>query len=207
MTKTFYRNRKYVDWLTDIRLGCASKYNISLSSYFYGSSGIMDCMLFKPLSHQTAMPQRLYSVQKPCQRAVGSPQNTPKNITFVSHSVYITSSQRPYSVHTTFPQRLYSAHDVFTARKQLLQRVYNAHTAFSRRAHNVLMYILIDFMIICFIRGALTTRLRRMLKTNTATWRSRRLHSVAGVCTACTSAFCIFKRCVNAVKLGSHYDV
>ena len=32
----------------------------------------------KPLSHQTALPQRLYSVLKPCQRAVGSPRNTPK---------------------------------------------------------------------------------------------------------------------------------
>ena len=33
---------------------------------------------FKPLSHQTAMPQCLYSVLKPCQRAVGSSRNTPK---------------------------------------------------------------------------------------------------------------------------------
>ena len=89
--------------------------------------------LLKPLSHQTAMPQRLYSELKPCQRAVGSPRNTPKNIKFVSYSVYTTSSQRPYSVHTTFPQRLYSVHDVFTARKQLLQRVHSAHTASSWR--------------------------------------------------------------------------
>ena len=91
-----------------------------------------------PLSHQTAMPQRLYSVQKPCQRAVGSPRNTPKNIKFVSYSVYTTSSQRPYSVHATFPRRLYSVHDVFTARKQFLQRVNSAHTACSQRAHIVL---------------------------------------------------------------------
>ena len=92
----------------------------------------------KPLSHQTAMPQRLYSVLKPCQRAVGSPRNTPENIKFVSYSVYTTSSQRPYSVHTTSPQRLYSVHDVFTAHKQWLQRVHSAHTARSRRAHTVL---------------------------------------------------------------------
>jgi len=89
----------------------------------------------KPLSHQTAMPQRLVSVLKPCQRAMVSPRNTPKNIKFVSYSVYTTSSQRPYSVHTTFPQRLYSAHDVITAHKQLLQRVHGAHTARSGRAH------------------------------------------------------------------------
>jgi len=93
---------------------------------------------FKPLSHQTALPQRLYSVLKPCQRAVGSPRNTPKNIKFVGYSVYTMSSQRPYSVHTTFPQRLYSVHDVFTARKQLLQRVHSAPSARTRRAHSVL---------------------------------------------------------------------
>ena len=89
----------------------------------------------KPLSRQTALPQRLYSVLKPCQRAVGSPRNTTKNIKFASYSVYTTSSQRPYSVHTTFPQRLYSVHNVFTACKQLLQRIHGAHTARSRRAH------------------------------------------------------------------------
>ena len=92
-------------------------------------------LLVKPLSHQTALPQRLHSVLKPCQRAVGSPRNTRKNINFVSYSMYTTSSQRPYSVHTTFPQRLYSVHDVFTARKQLLQRVHSAHTARTQRSH------------------------------------------------------------------------
>ena len=90
----------------------------------------------KPLSHQTTLPQRLYSVLKPCQHAVGSPRKTPKNIKFVSYSVYTTSSQRPYSVHPKFPSRLYSVHDVFTARKQLLQRVHSTHTAFSWRAQS-----------------------------------------------------------------------
>ena len=89
----------------------------------------------KPLSHQTALPQRLHNVLKQCQRAVGSPRNTRKNIKFVCYSVYTTSSQRPYSVHTTFPQRLYSVHDVFTARKQLLQRVHSAHTVRTQRSH------------------------------------------------------------------------
>jgi len=107
----------------------------------------------KPLSHQMALPQHLYSVLKPCQRAVGSPRNTPKNIKFASYSVYTTSSQRPYSVHMTFPQRLNSVHDVFTARKELLQRVHGAymartqrshgaHTAFSQRAQSVLTAII-----------------------------------------------------------------
>ena len=31
----------------------------------------------KTLSHQTAMPQCLYSVLKPCHRTVGSPRNMP----------------------------------------------------------------------------------------------------------------------------------
>jgi len=87
----------------------------------------------KPLSHQTAMPPRLYSVLKTCQRAVGSPRNTPKHFKFASYSVYTTSSQRPHSVHTMFPQRLYSVHDASTARKQLLQRVHGASTAFVQR--------------------------------------------------------------------------
>jgi len=78
----------------------------------------------------------VHSVVKPCQHAVGSPRNTPKNIIFASYSVYTTSSQRPYSVHTTFPQRIYSVHDVFIARKQLLQRVHGAHTARTQRSHD-----------------------------------------------------------------------
>jgi len=87
---------------------------------------------FKPLSHQTATPQRLYSVLWDRHEIRLNYQK------FVSYSVYTTSSQRPYSVHTTFLQRLYSVHDVFTAHKQLLQRVHSAHTARSRRAHGAL---------------------------------------------------------------------
>ena len=88
----------------------------------------------KPLSHQTAMPQRVYSVLKTCQRAVGSPRNTPK-ILNLPVIICTTFSQRPYSVHTTFPQRLYSVHDASTARKQLLQRVNGAHTVHPQRSH------------------------------------------------------------------------
>jgi len=48
----------------------------------------------KPLSHQTALPHRLYSVIKTCQRAVGSPRNTRKTP--------VTPEWRPYSVPTAF---------------------------------------------------------------------------------------------------------
>ena len=89
----------------------------------------------KPLSHQTAMPQRLYSVLKTCQHAVGSPRNTPKIIKFASYSVYTTSSQRPYSVHTTFPQHLYSVHDTSMVCKQMLQRVHSMHMVRPQRSH------------------------------------------------------------------------
>jgi len=92
----------------------------------FAKGDIISCL--KPLSHQTAMPQHLYRVLTPCQRAVGSPRNTPKNIKFVRYSVCTTSSQRPYSVHTTFPQRLYSVHDVFTARTRRAHSVLTART-------------------------------------------------------------------------------
>jgi len=91
------------------------------------------------------MPQRLYSVLKICQRAVGSPRNTPK----ISNLPVISCTQRPHSVPTTFPRRPYSVHDTYTERKQLLQCVHGtltastrcahgAHTAFLRRTHSVL---------------------------------------------------------------------
>ena len=101
----------------------------------------------KPLSQQKAMPQRWYSVLKPCTRAVGSPRNTPK----ISNLLVIACTQRPYSAHTTFPQRLYSVHDVFTARKQLLQRVHSAqtapHTASSRRLQRLRFFYLFYFFL------------------------------------------------------------
>ena len=85
----------------------------------------------KPLSHQTTIPRRFYSFLKTCQRAVGSPRNTPK----LSNLPVIACTQRPYSVQTTFPQRLYSVRDASTARKQLLQRAHGAHTARTKRFH------------------------------------------------------------------------
>jgi len=89
----------------------------------------------KPLSHQTALPQRLYNVLKPCQRALGSPRNTPIKI---SLSV-IACTQRPHSVPTTSTRR---SHSVFTAFMAFSQRAHGAHTAFSRRAHSVLTTII-----------------------------------------------------------------
>ena len=85
------------------------------------------------------MPQRLHNVLKPCQRAVGSPRNTPKTIKFVNYSVYTTSSQRPYSVHTTFPQRLYSVnvffHSAHTVAAACSQRSHGAPTVRTHRSH------------------------------------------------------------------------
>jgi len=70
--------------------------------------------------HLTAMPQRLYIVQKTCQRAVGSPRNTPKNIKFASYGVYTASIQHLRrassccSVFTARPQRSHGANSVLT---------------------------------------------------------------------------------------------
>ena len=56
-------------------------------------------------------------------------------------------------------------------------------------------------MIICFIRGALTTRLCGMLKTNAAAWRFRRLHNVStAFAQRAPRRFAFFKRCVDAVR-------
>jgi len=96
----------------------------------------------KPLSHQTALPQRLYSVLKPCQRAKGTPRNTPKIIKFVSYSVYTTSSQRPHDVPTASLQRPWRFHSAQAIAEACLQRAHGAHTAFSRRAHSVFTAII-----------------------------------------------------------------
>ena len=99
----------------------------------------------KPLSHQTALPQRLYSVLKPCQRAVGSPLNTPiiSNLPDIactrrSHSVPTASLQRPHDVPTASlqrPWRFYSAQAVAAA---CSRRAHGALTARTRRTHSVL---------------------------------------------------------------------
>ena len=111
----------------------------------------------KPLSHQTAMPQRLHSVLNPCQRAVGSPRNTLKNIKFVS---YIACTQPPHSVPTASTQR---SHNVFTASMTFSQRgssCCSLFTARTRHAHSVVTagtqrphgdYIYIAFKIVLLI--------------------------------------------------------
>ena len=105
---------------------------------------IIDCVHLKPLSHQTALPQRLYSVLRPCQRAVGSPRDRRgihvkiSNLSVIActqrpHSVPTASTRRSHSVFTasmTFSQRASSCCSVFTARTQ---RSHGAHTASSRR--------------------------------------------------------------------------
>jgi len=89
---------------------------------------------FKPLSHQTAMPQRLHSVLKSCQRAVGSPRNTPK----ISNLSVIGCTQRPHSVPTASTRR---SHSVFTASMTFSQRASSCCSVFTARtwcAHSVL---------------------------------------------------------------------
>ena len=97
----------------------------------------------KSLPHQTAMPQSLYSVPKPCQRAVESPRNTPK----MSNLPVIACTQRPHSVPTASTRR---SHSVFISSMTLLRRAssccsryaHGVHTTFSRRAHSVLTAII-----------------------------------------------------------------
>ena len=92
--------------------------------------------MIKPTSYQTAMPQRLYSAQKICQCALGSPRIMLINIKFARHSVHTTSSQRPCSVLTTFPQHPYSVYDAIMAHKKMLQCAHCAHTARTHLAYN-----------------------------------------------------------------------
>jgi len=151
----------------------------------------------KPPSNQTAMPQRLYSVLKTRQRDVGSPWNTPKYI-FASYSVHKTYSQRPHDVSTVSLKRswlfygyyifwfvvllskcianAYSKCRIFTAS---LQRASGApttrplrsrrHQALPQRSHSALSAKLCKRRAPAFIFS--------MLKTNGASWRSKRLHS------------------------------
>jgi len=88
----------------------------------------------KPLSHQTVMPRCLYSVLKSCQRAVGSPRNTPK----ISNLSVIACTQRPHSVPTASTRR---SHSVFTASMTFSQSASSCcsvSTARTRRTHSVL---------------------------------------------------------------------
>jgi len=79
-----------------------------------------------PLSHQTSMPQRLYSVLKPCQLAVGSPLNTP----LISNLPVIACTQRPHSVPTASTRR---SNSVFTASMTFLQRASSCCSVFTAR--------------------------------------------------------------------------
>jgi len=129
----FYICKLLFSYLKTIKTICNQSL-ISLNNNFTQSSRTQNILTLKPLSHQTAMPQRLYSVLKPCYHAVGSPRNMPKNIKFASYSMYTTSSQRPYSVQITFPVSL--------QRPWRFQSVQGSccsmFTARSRRPHTVL---------------------------------------------------------------------
>ena len=96
----------------------------------------------KPLSHQTAVPQRLYSVLKTCQRAVGRREIRieASNLPVIActqrlHRVTIASTRRSQSVFIasmTLLQRASSRCRVFTAR---LRRAHCALTACTHRSH------------------------------------------------------------------------
>jgi len=99
----------------------------------------------KPLSHQTAMPQRLYSVLKTCQRAVGTPRNSLK----ISNLPVIACTQSPHSVPSAPTRRF---HSVFVAPMTLLRHTKSCCSVFtvrSRRAFSVLTAI-IEFNIFSF---------------------------------------------------------
>jgi len=98
----------------------------------------------KPLSHQTTMPQRLYSVLKRIRRGI---RLKISNLSVIActqrpHSVQTASTRRSHSVFTasmTFSQCASSCCSVFTSR---IRRAHGAHTAFSRRLHSVLTAIM-----------------------------------------------------------------
>jgi len=80
------------------------------------------------------MPQCVYSVQKSCQLAVGSPWNMPK-YQIARHSVHTTSLQRPHDVPTASlqpPWRSCSAQEDAAA---CSQRAHGARTAGIQRSH------------------------------------------------------------------------
>jgi len=80
----------------------------------------------EPLSHQTAMPQRLYSVLKPCQRAVGSPLKHLK----ISNLSVIACTQRPHSVPTASTRR---SHSVFAESMTFSQRASSCCSVYTAR--------------------------------------------------------------------------
>jgi len=79
-----------------------------------------------------------------------------------------------------FTRRLYSVHMASPRAHGALEDP----TALPQRYHFVLSNTLCKRQAAAFVLS--------MLKINAAAWRSRRLHSVAGVCTARTSAICNF---------------
>jgi len=87
--------------------------------------------------------------------------------------------------------QMQNLHSAFTA---CTRRAHNAPTALSKtpqRCHSVLSNTLWKRQAAVFVLS--------MLKVNAATWRSRRLHSVAGLYTARTLAFCNFFNAVGTL--------
>jgi len=90
---------------------------------------VLNDQSLKPLSHQTAMPQRLYSVLNTCQHAVGSPRNTPK----ILNLPLTACTQRIYSVPSASTRR---SHGVFIASMTLLRRAISCCSVFSARSRH-----------------------------------------------------------------------
>ena len=87
-----------------------------------------------------------------------------------------------------FTRRLYSVH---VASSQRAHGALEDPTALPQRCHSVPSNTLWKRQVAAFVLS--------MLKVNAAAWRYRRLHSVAGVCTARTSAFCNFLNAVGTL--------
>ena len=103
--------------------------------------------MIKPLSHQTAMLQRMNSVQKICQRALGSPRNMHKT----SNLPVTACTQRPNSVPTASTWR---SHRVLTASMALLRRERSCCSvlmARKRRAYSVHSVEGFILLIFCYI--------------------------------------------------------
>ena len=100
--------------------------------------------------------------------------------TFYNYLYYQNALQTP-SPRTGFTRRLYS---VQTAHPQRAHGAQEDPTALPQRPHSALSNTLCKNQAAAFVFS--------IFKINAATWRSRRLHSVAGDCTARTSAICNF---------------
>jgi len=98
---------------------------------------VLNDQSLKPLSHQTAMPQRLYSVLNTYTLV-----STLWGRREIRLKYQICHLQRIHSVLTACLQRPHDVPVASTARKQLLQRVHGALTARTQCAYSVFTAII-----------------------------------------------------------------